>query len=547
MKHFLNYLHTKITAHWDEPGLTDYGRETFTNGQIAENIEKLHILFEKIGLEQGDRVSISGRNSARWAMAFLAVETYGCVAVPVLSDFTPENIQTLCEHSESKLLFTDLNIWEHMNPKSMKHVKAVLSLAGYQFLYASNKKALSAGDQLDKLFKLKYPAFRAKDINYKRDDSSLDDLCVINYTSGTTGNPKGIMLSARVISSNLEFSWKNIPNKAGDNSVSMLPLAHMFGLTIEFLYTYLGNCHLYFLGKTPSPLYLMKALSDIRPYILVTVPLVMEKIVKGKIMPMLEKKPVSWFVKVPVINNIIFHVVNRKFMAFMGGRIRSITIGGAAISRPVELILKKARIPYTVGYGMTECGPLIGFESFEKYRLGSCGKIVSGMQVRIVKEEEDAEIGELQVKGNNVMTGYYKDERATSEAFTEDGWLRTGDLGLIDKAGNIFIKGRSKCMILTSNGQNIYPEELEAKLNDQQFVSESLIVGRPKGLVALIAPHFDEIKSAGETRPVEEIMESVRRSVNKILPSYSQISKVEILSDGFVHTPKHSIKRNLYN
>lgn len=547
MKHYLNYLHNKITSHWDEPGLTDYGRETFTNAHVAENIEKLHIVFEKAGLQKGDRIAISGRNSARWAISFLAIQTYGCVAVPVLSDFTPENIQSLCEHSESKMLFTDMNIWEHMNPKAMKHVKTVLSLANFQIIHATNKKVLAVSEQIDKLFKLKYPAFRAKDINYRRDESDFDNVCVINYTSGTTGNPKGIMLSVRSLSSNLAFAWKHLPTRHGDGALSMLPLAHMFGLCIEFLFTYLGDCHLYFLGKTPSPTYLLKALSDIKPSVLVTVPLVMEKIVKGKIMPTLDKQPLNWMKKIPGINTIIFSVIRKRFMALMGGKLRCITIGGAAISRPVEQILKKARIPYMVGYGMTECGPLICFESPEKFRMGSCGKVVERMQIRYVKEDPSSEIGELQVKGDNVMLGYFKDEKSTAEAFTEDGWLHTGDLGLIDKDGNIFIKGRCKCMILTSNGQNIYPEELEAKLNDMQFVSESLIVERNKNLVALIAPNFDEIKAEGQGAPIDELMENVRRSVNKILPMYSQISKVEVLSDGFVHTPKHSIKRKLYN
>lgn len=434
-----------------------------------------------------------------------------------------------------------------MSEKASEGLSLVCSLANYQVIYASDPKTADLSEHIDKEFKKKFPSFSPSDINYDRGEDCFGDVCVINYTSGTTGNPKGIMLTAGNISANIDFSLSGIHCPKDSNSISMLPLAHMFGLSIEFLYTYLGGANLHFLGKTPSPTYLIKALSDIKPYILVTVPLVIEKIVKGKIMPLLEKPSLNFFSKVPIVSSFIFNSIHKALMRALGGKITNITIGGAAISKEVEKILKKAHIPYTVGYGMTECGPLIGYVDYRDYKIGSCGRIVDGMQIRVVKETPDAEIGELQVKGRHVMKGYYKEDKATSDTFTEDGWLRTGDLGLIDKDGNIFIKGRCKCMILSSNGQNIYPEEIESRLNNLPFVSESLIVSRNKTLVALVSPAYDQIKNEGGGRSAEVLMESTLLEINKMLPAYSKISKIEILPDGFVHTPKHSIKRNIYS
>ena len=379
--------------------------------------------------------------------------------------------------------------------------------------------------------------------NYQIGD--MDDLAIINYTSGTTSSPKGVMLSSRNISSNMEFAHRNIPIQPGDQIMSMLPLAHMYGMAFEFLYPLSGGCHVYFLGKTPTPTILMQALADIKPYLLITVPLVLEKIFKGKVMPTLNKPLMRVLTSIPGVKNIIYGKVYKQLMGVFGGKIRSIVVGGAAISRPVENVMKAVKLPYTVGYGMTECAPLIGYSPWDTFRLGSCGRAVDNVEVRIDSEDPTKIVGEIQVKGENVMQGYFKNPEATAAAFTEDGYLRTGDLGIIDKQGNIFIKGRSKCMILSPNGQNIYPEEIESKLNSMPHVAESLVVDRGHVLVAIVALSPEDQKS-GNMEELKQIMEQNREELNKAMPAYSKISKIEIIEEGFEHTPKQSIKRFLY-
>ena len=543
MEHFCTMLENRLRRNWEKPALSDYRGETFTSAQVAEQFARLHVLFKGLGLEKGDKIALSGHNSAHWAMTFLAVNTYRGVAVPILADFTNEGMLDLTHHSESKVLFTEPKKWEGADPTKLTHLKAVVNIDDYSLLYAATEEVTEVFASLDEQFKKAYPkGFRKSDMKLAND--KLDELMVINYTSGTTGSPKGIMLTGRNISANIRFGLDNIPVPQDATMMSMLPMAHMYGLAFEFLYPFCGGAHVTFLGKTPSPTVLMAAFQEVKPYILITVPLVMEKIIKGKVMPVLKKPVMRVLTSIPVLKNVIYKKIREQIMSAFGGNVCMIVMGGAALSKSVEKVLRAAKIPYTVGYGMTECAPLVAYKHWKTFVSGSCGCCVDCAEIRVDSSDPQQVVGELQVKGANVMMGYYKNEEATKEAFTADGWLRTGDLGVIDAGGNIFIRGRSKCMILSSNGQNIYPEEIEAKLNTMPYVGESLIVEREKRLVALVTPHEEQMKTA--TEPVEELMEQARKMANAELPAYSQIAKIELVEGGFVHTPKHSIKRHLY-
>lgn len=542
MRHYLSILLDTMRENWEKPVLSDYCGETFTFADMASQMARMHRIFEASGVEKGDRVALAAKNSARWAMAFLSIATYRGVAVSILADFNPADIAGLVNHSDSKVLFTDPKTWEAMNANPMPELKAVINVEDYSPIFyveeisAAMKRATVQAESFS-------AAMKEAVTNYQIGD--MDDLAIINYTSGTTSSPKGVMLSSRNISSNMEFAHRNIPIQPGDQIMSMLPLAHMYGMAFEFLYPLSGGCHVYFLGKTPTPTILMQALADIKPYLLITVPLVLEKIFKGKVMPTLNKPLMRVLTSIPGIKNIIYGKVYKQLMGVFGGKIRSIVVGGAAISRPVENVMKAIKLPYTVGYGMTECAPLIGYSPWDTFRLGSCGRAVDNVEVRIDSEDPTKIVGEIQVKGDNVMQGYFKNPEATAAAFTEDGYLRTGDLGIIDKQGNIFIKGRSKCMILSPNGQNIYPEEIESKLNSMPHVAESLVVDRGHVLVAIVALSPEDQKS-GNMEELKQIMEQNREELNKAMPAYSKISKIEIIEEGFEHTPKQSIKRFLY-
>lgn len=541
MRHYLSILQTTMRENWEKPVLSDYRGETFTFADMASQMARLHRIFEAAGVEAGDRVALAAKNSARWAMAFLSIATYRGVAVSILADFNPIDVAGLVNHSESKVLFIDPKIWESMNTIAMPELKAVINVEDYSPIFcveeisAAMKRASVQAESFS-------AAMKEAVTNYQIGE--LDDLSIINYTSGTTSSPKGVMLSARNISSNIEFGLRNIPIQKGDQIMSMLPLAHMYGMAFEFLYPLCGGCHIYFLGKTPTPTILMQALADIKPYLLITVPLVLEKIFKGKVMPTLNKPVMRVLTSIPGVKNLIYGKVYKQLMGVFGGNIRSFVIGGAAISRPVEKVMRAVKLPYTVGYGMTECGPLIGYSPWDTFRLGSCGRAVDNVEVRIDSDDPAKIVGEIQVKGDNVMQGYFKNPEATAATFTEDGYLRTGDLGIIDKQGNIFIKGRSKCMILSPNGQNIYPEEIESKLNSMPHVAESLIVDRGHALVAIVALSQEDQKADREE--LMQIMEQNREELNKVMPAYSKISKIEIIEEGFEHTPKQSIKRFMY-
>lgn len=543
MEHYLTRVENRLIREWNLPALSDYRGATYKSCEVATQFARLHLLFKACGVKQGDKVALSGANSARWAMAFLGTATYRAVVVPILADFTNENIQNLAVHSESKVLFTEAKKWADMDPAKMPDLLAAVNIDDYSLLYAANKQVEEAFAGLDAAFEKAYPNGVQKG-NLGLASDRLDDLAIINYTSGTTGAPKGIMLTNRNISSNIEFGVTKIPVPKGASMMSMLPMAHMYGLAFEFLYPFCGGAHVTFLGKTPSPTVLMAAFAEIKPYILITVPLVMEKIIKGKVMPVLAKPAMRVLTKIPGLKSVIYKKIREQIMAAFGGNVCMVVMGGAALNPKVEKVLRAAKIPYTVGYGMTECAPLVAYQHWSTFKPGSCGCIVTNNEIRVDSKDPQHTVGELQVRGANVMIGYYKNEEATTAVFTEDGWLRTGDLGVIDAAGNIFIRGRSKCMILSSNGQNIYPEEIEAKLNTMPYVAESLIVEREKRLVALVAPHEEQLK--GATEPVEVLLEQTRKMTNAELPMYSQIAKIEVVEGGFVHTPKHSIKRHLY-
>ena len=543
MRHYLSIFQQAVRNRWDKPALSDYRGETFTFADMATQIAKHHVLFEKVGLKPGDKVALASKNCARWAISFLAVGTYRAVAVPILPDFAPETIGELANHSESVILFTEARIWEAIDKNNTTTLKAVISVDDFSVLYAADETlAESVAAEQAKMPKV-YPAEQKEQVSdYKIGD--IDDLAIINYTSGTTSSPKGVMLTAKNISSNIEFALNRIPVTETDKIMSMLPLAHMYGMAFEFMYPLCGGGHVYFLGKTPTPTVLMQALADIKPYILITVPLVMEKIFKNKVMPKLSSPLMRVLTNIPILRGVIYGKVRATLLETFGGNLRSIVLGGAAISLPVEKVMRKVRLPYTVGYGMTECAPLIGYSPWESFKLGSCGRAVDNVEVRIDSDDPAKKVGEIQVKGDNVMQGYYKNPEATAATFTADGYLRTGDLGIIDKEGNIFIKGRSKCMILSPNGQNIYPEEIESILNSMPHVGESLIVDRKGGLVGLVALQADEKCSAEE---LKEIMEQNRSELNIRMPAYSKITAIEIIEGGFEHTPKQSIKRFLYN
>lgn len=537
MKHYIEFFEEVTIRKWSFPALSDYKGRDYTYSDVADEIEKLHLVFEKTGIAKGDKIAICGRNSARWAMAFLAASTYEAVVVPLLYDFTPEAMLKLTAHSESVVLFTDNHILHRIDPSAIPGLRSVINLDDFSCLWAREPEYEMAIGSAASEYKLLHPdGLDPRDFHYRH--GALDDLAVINYTSGTTGEPKGVMLTARSISTNVIYGLTNVPVHDDDSSLSMLPMAHMFGLAFEFLYTFCGGSHVYFLGKTPSPSTLLAAFAEVRPYILVTVPLVMEKIVTSKVMPVFNKPVIKLLSAIPGLGDILYAKARRKLMDAFGGNVRTIPMGGAALNPAVEIMLRKMKMPYTVGYGMTECGPLVAYQDWKTFKRSSCGKQLDGFsRIRVDSPDPARKAGEIQVQGDNVMVGYYKNERATESAFTKDGWLRTGDLGIVDMDGSIYLRGRSKCMILSANGQNVYPEEIESIINGQPEIEESLVVSRGGRLVALVTL----VQDAGET-----LAPAFRERINKMLPSYSQIASFEIQTEPFVHTPKHSIKRSLY-
>jgi len=543
MKHYFTRLEESIKTNWDRPALGNYRGELFTFGELATQIEKMHILFEASGIEKGQKIALCAKNSARWGIAFFAANTYEAVVVPILADFHPDSVNSLVDHSESVVLFTDMDIWPKLDIAKMPNIKAVVSTADFKLLYAADEKIQKANDDLDALFAERYPnGFTAADVNYPTDNDK--ELAIINYTSGTTSAPKGVMLRYECISANVAFGQKRLPSYPEDKIVSMLPMAHMYGMMFELIYPLCGGSSIYYLGKTPTPALLLGAMAEVKPYLVITVPLVMEKIFKSKVAPVVNKPAMKVLCAIPGVNQLIFKKIRNTLLNAFGGKVREIVMGGAALNPDVEKWFKRFKLPFTVGYGMTEAAPLMAYEDWWEFASKSCGKAIDTVEVRIDSEDPYTKVGEIQARGTNIMSGYFKNEEATKAAFTEDGWMRTGDLGLLDKKGNIFIKGRSKNMILSANGQNIYPEEIEAAVNNQPYVIESVVIDRGASLVALVYLDSEKIKAEGIDAAAQ--MDLLKAEVNKSMPSYSKIGKVEIMEQPFEKTPKMSIKRFMY-
>lgn len=547
MIHYLAKLEETIRNNWDAKALCNFKGEEFTFGDLATNIRKFHIFFEKMGIRKGDKIAICASNSARWATTFLAINTYEAVVVPLLSEFLPSNVGTLTTHSESLILFVDKAIWEKMDPESIPGVKCVINNADYKILFSRDAAIDEMYASLDAELAARYPAGFSKD-DVKLPVDNATDLAVINYTSGTTSAPKGVMLRYESLSASIDFAIRHIPATNEDSIVSMLPMGHIYGMVFEFLYPLSCGVTVYYLGKAPAASTLLKAVGEVKPYIVITVPLVMEKIYKTSIKPILSKAPMKVLTSIPGISNLLYSVIRKKLLTTFGGKVSQFIMGGAALNPDVEKAFRKIGLPYTVGYGMTEAAPLLAYAEPWNYVQGSCGMKVDSADVRIDSPDPENVPGEIQAKGLNICSGYFNNPEASANAFTEDGYLHTGDLGTMDKQGNITIRGRSKNMILSANGQNIYPEEVEAVVNAQDFVTESVVVDRATKLVALVYLDSDGIKKAGiDQATIDAIPASIMKNANRKLPNYSQITKVELVDAPFEKTPKMSIKRFLYS
>ena len=538
MRHYLKNLEETVRNHWTQKALCDYNGDTFSYANLAINIEQFRVFFDAVGINKGDKIALCARNCARWAMTFWGVNVNGRVAVPLLADFHPDTVALLTNHSDSVVLFVDDDIWAKMNPDEMPNLKAAVNVKDYGILWHQDQAVADAWENRKKAFAEKYPdGMFPEHVSYP--DDNADDLAIINYTSGTTGNPKGVMLTYNAISDTDHFANTHFPNTPGQTIVSMLPLAHMYGLAIEFIHPNVDGVTVYFLGKTPSPTTLLKAMRDIKPSMVVTVPLVMEKIYANAIKPSMEKAKMP--LAIPGLRNLVYRAARKKMIEAFGGAVECFIMGGAALNPEAEQFFKKIHLPYTVGYGMTEACPLLGYEWWTKFVPGSCGKPVH--ELRIDSEDPHHIPGEIQAKGPNLTIGYYKNPEATEASFTEDGWFRTGDLGVMDEKRNIFIRGRIKSMILNSSGQNIYPEEVEAVLANCQYVDECLVVDREGKITALVYSELPEDMDE-ETRAA--IPGKIRVEANKSLPNYSKIAKVEMMDTPFEKTPKKTIKRFLY-
>lgn len=533
--------------HWDRPAISNYQGVTLHYRDVARRIEKLHIMFEECGLKKGDKVALCSRNQANWAVAFLASMTYGAVPVPLLHEFKSSNIHHLVNHSEAKILFVDDVIWEGLTETEMPDVHAIIQVNTFKLLYAAEDSIRSAREHLNELFGRKYPnAFTPESINYYED--SAEELAIINYTSGTSGFSKGVMIPYRAIFSNMEFAKKVLPGMDHTrNIVSMLPSAHMYGLMFELLYELSVGAHVHFLSRVPSPKIIMQAMSEVKPYLVIAVPLVIEKIYKSKVKPILEKEGVRVLMKLPVLSQMVMNKIREELVNAFGGEFYQVIIGGAAFNKEVEAFFKKIGFPVTVGYGMTECAPIITYDDWNVEKLYSCGKAAPNLEIRIDSSDPANVPGEILVRGANVFLGYFKNDDATGSVFTDDGWFKTGDMGVIDEDGCLFIKGRTKCMILGPSGQNIYPEEVETVINSQPYVVDSLVVEDNGGLTVLIYPDFAQGAKDGMNQDVFiKFMEDTLPELNKELPNYAKLKKIEIMSEDFERTPKKSIKRYLY-
>ncbi|QCD35410.1 AMP-binding protein [Muribaculum gordoncarteri] len=540
------YLQSSVRKNWEELALTDFNGVSFQYRDIARKIAKLHLLYEQAGVKRGDKIALCGKNSSQWAVAFLSAITYGAVAVPILHEFKADNIHHLVTHSEAKLFYTDDAIWENLDPDSMNGLEGVIRLHDYSLIMSRNKRLTNAREHLNEIFGKRYPErFTPDDVVYYKEKK--DELALINYTSGSMGFSKGVMLTYNNLWSNIQFTIDGLTFlNPGDGIVCMLPLAHMYGLIVELLHPLVKGCHVYFLTRMPSPRVILEAFATVRPKLIVTVPLIIEKIVKTKVFPLLDKPLMKLLMHIPVIDDRLLEKIKTQLMGAFGGNVQEIIIGGAALNKDVETFLRRINFPYTVGYGMTECAPLVAYAQWDKQRPGSCGQIVDRMEGRIDSPDPEHIPGELWVRGDNVMKGYYKNKDAT-DAVMKDGWMNTGDLCTMDSDGFIYIRGRNKNMILGPSGQNIYPEEIEQKLNNMPYVAESLVVDSDGQLAALIYPDLELATKQGiHTDTLSKIMDDNIAALNKDLPAYSQIRKVKLYNEEFEKTPKRSIKRYLY-
>jgi long-chain acyl-CoA synthetase len=542
-------IQKSIIDNWDRDALTDYKGQTLQFHDVARKIEKVHILFENSGIQKGDKIALCGRNSSQWAVAFLATLTYGAIAVPILHEFNAEQIHNIVNHSEARLLFVGDHVATIIDPMAMPTLEGIINNPDYSLMISRTDKLTYAREHLNELYGKKFPKyFRKEHVNYYLEQSP-DELAVINYTSGTTGFSKGVMIPYRALWSNYDFACDVLGKtiKAGDKVISMLPMAHMYGMAFEFIFEFLHGCHVYYLNRVPSPAIIAQALAEIKPVIVIAVPLIIEKIIRKKVFPKIQNNRMRLLMQMPVISKKVREMICQEVLKAFGGKMYQVIIGGAALNQEVERFLKRIEFPYTVGYGATECAPIICYSDWHTFAQGSCGRAALHMQVEIDSPDPRRIPGEILTKGPNVMLGYYKNEEATNETIDRNGWYHTGDLGTMDVRGNVFINGRSKNMLLGPNGQNIYPEEIEDKLNSMTMVVESIVVQRDNKLVALVYPDFDEAKAMNfSASDISNIMEQNRNGLNEVLPAYEKISEIIVQKEEFEKTPKKSIKRYLY-
>lgn len=546
---FNELIEKSIIEHWDLDALTDYKGKTLQYHDVARKIEKIHIMYEASGIKKGDKIAICGRNSSMWAVSFFATLTYGAVAVPILHEFTPEQIHNIVNHSEAKLLFVGDIIATEIDATKMPDLEGIIYLPDLSLSLSRTEKLTYAREHLNEMFGRKYPKFfRQEHVKYYREQSP-DELALINYTSGTTGRSKGVMIPYRAMWSNADFAsnalGKNL--KPGDNIISILPMAHMYGMAFELIFEFITGAHIFYLTRMPSPAIIAQALADVKPTLMIAVPLIIEKIIRKRVFPKIQTSRMKLLLNTPVINKKVKEKICEQVVAAFGGNIYQVIIGGAALNREIETFLKEINFPFTVGYGATECAPIIGYSDWKEFVPTSCGKPALHQEVRIDSIDPENVPGEIITRGPNVLLGYYKNEEATREVIDADGWFHTGDLGTMDAEQNIFIKGRSKNMLLGSNGQNIYPEEIEDKLNSMPLVSECLVVQREEKLIGLVFPDLEEAKELGlNDADLRNLMDESKKQLNEIMPAYYKLADIEIMEEEFVKTPKRSIKRYLY-
>jgi long-chain acyl-CoA synthetase len=545
-ENFVEFLEKSIKSNWEIEALADYGGDSYTYKDVAERIARIHIGFELTGIKKGDKIALIGKNSTHWSMVFLATVTYGAVIVPILPDFIPENVHHIVNHSDSVLFFAGDSLYADLEIIEMPAIKAVFSLTDFNTIFTRDKVYEKIKEKIETEYKKRYPDGLSPE-NFKTAIVENEELAELSYTSGTTGFSKGVMLPHNSLIANIKFAHENMPLQPRDRIVSFLPLAHSYGCAFEFLFPFTLGCFITFLGKTPTPQIIMKAFKEIRPRLILSVPLVIEKIYKKQLLPVIKKPAMKFLLKVPGIKNILLKKIHQKLTDVFGGNFHEVVIGGAAFNKEAEDFFKKIKFPFSIGYGMTECGPLISYANWDVTRLRSAGRIVDTLDIKIDSPDPYNEVGEIMLKGENVMLGYYKNKEATEAVLDKDGWLHTGDLGVIDREKFVYIRGRSKDMLLGPSGQNIYPEEIEAKINNMNMVVESVVIQENNKLIALVYPDFELMEKAGiDEAKVMEIFNENKKELNKKLPAYMNVSEFRLHKEEFVKTPKKSIKRYLY-